>query len=208
MPDYYSTNAYSRGNAGGTNDNQQDNTTASSKYYSTNTSGSNNNNHNDFYSNPYGQSQTQQPQQQQQQQQPSIFSNLANAAASSNTNNQNNMNSNNATPSFWSPVATQFASATLNSFVAGANTNGANGPGGVPNNNIDPYAQIAIDQGRTFVTSYTAKLIPGLETFMNTFRKYFAVDNGYVKRKMVRVLFSFFCKNWSRKVSQSIVCRV
>mmetsp|Transcript_17025 Transcript_17025/g.25427 ORF Transcript_17025/g.25427 Transcript_17025/m.25427 type:complete len:466 (-) Transcript_17025:148-1545(-) len=183
MADYYTTNAYSRPNAGGGNNDN---------------SSSNSGSTNEFYSNPYGYSnqqtnaQGQQQQQQQQQGQPSIFSAMA--------NNQNNVNNNgNAAPSFWNPVATQFATAALNS-VTGNGAGGGTGSGpGANNNNIDPYAQIAIDQGRTFVTSYTAKLIPGLETFMNTFRIYFAVDNGYVKRKMVRVLFSFFCKNWSRK---------
>lgn len=41
-------------------------------------------------------------------------------------------------------------------------------------------------------------MIPGLERTMRELRVYFAVNNSYVKKKMTRVLFSFFFKNWKR----------
>ncbi|KAG7354819.1 YIF1 family protein [Nitzschia inconspicua] len=40
--------------------------------------------------------------------------------------------------------------------------------------------------------------IPGLEFVMGSLRSYFAVDNRYVKRKMVKVLFPFTNKHWHR----------
>jgi hypothetical protein len=43
--------------------------------------------------------------------------------------------------------------------------------------------------------------IPGLEYVMESLRGYFAVDNRYVKRKMVKVLFPFLNNQWRRSVS-------
>lgn len=43
--------------------------------------------------------------------------------------------------------------------------------------------------------------IPGLSGIMLALRGYFAVDNQYVKRKMVKVLFPFLNKQWKREVS-------
>ena len=44
--------------------------------------------------------------------------------------------------------------------------------------------------------------IPGLNRVMTALRGYFAVDNDYVQKKMVRVLFPFLNKEgWRRKVS-------
>lgn len=40
--------------------------------------------------------------------------------------------------------------------------------------------------------------IPGLNYVMTQLRSYFAVDNHYVKRKMLRVLFPFLKREWRR----------
>jgi YIF1 len=47
--------------------------------------------------------------------------------------------------------------------------------------------------------------IPGLEYVMGSLRSYFAVDNRYVKRKIVKVLFPFTNKQWYRVVSRFYV---
>lgn len=46
--------------------------------------------------------------------------------------------------------------------------------------------------------------IPGLEYVMGSLRGYFAVDNRYVKRKMMKVLFPFLNKQWQRAVSSCL----
>mmetsp|Transcript_25283 Transcript_25283/g.31158 ORF Transcript_25283/g.31158 Transcript_25283/m.31158 type:complete len:358 (+) Transcript_25283:155-1228(+) len=90
-----------------------------------------------------------------------------------------------ATPAFWNPaMASTIASAAIN---ASGNMNN-------PNTMID----LSMKMGHTFLDQGTARMIPGLERFMRNLRVYFAVDNGYVKRKMLRVLGSVFFKNWNR----------
>ena len=66
----------------------------------------------------------------------------------------------------------------------------------------DPNAilNIGMTYGRSFLDHGTARMIPGLDRTMRYLRIYFAVDNGYVKRKMGKVLFSFFYKRWRRMV--------
>ena len=54
-----------------------------------------------------------------------------------------------------------------------------------------------------FFKSRTAKIVPGLESSMLLLRRYFAVDNYYVKTKILKVLFPFRSKNWKRLVSYS-----
>ncbi len=66
---------------------------------------------------------------------------------------------------------------------------------GLASNNPDAMMNI----GRTFLDQGTAKMIPGLERTMTSLRVYFAVDNKYVQKKMLRVLFSFFFKHWTRE---------
>lgn len=68
---------------------------------------------------------------------------------------------------------------------------------GDPNN---PYAMmdIGMKAGQTFFDEGIARMIPGLERSMTALRVYFAVNNGYVKRKMQRVLCAFFYKDWCR----------
>ena len=91
------------------------------------------------------------------------------------------------TPSFWNPAA----AATVMSSVAGS---------GFSN---DAMLDLASSAGKSFLQSGSARMIPGLETAMQTLRKYFAVDNRYVKRKMQKILFPFISKHWKREVSKS-----
>mmetsp|Transcript_10411 Transcript_10411/g.15318 ORF Transcript_10411/g.15318 Transcript_10411/m.15318 type:complete len:373 (-) Transcript_10411:1140-2258(-) len=90
-------------------------------------------------------------------------------------------------PSFWSNPSAVGAVAAMaaNSMAAGGNN---------PNAMFDliqPHAQ-------TFLKSGAARMVPGLETFMSTLRKYFQVDNRYVKSKLQRIFFPFLCKSWQR----------
>ena len=66
---------------------------------------------------------------------------------------------------------------------------------------------VAESMGKQFLETGWAKAVPGLERSMLTLRPYFAVDNGYVKRKMGRVLFPFASKDWARLVS-TIHCAI
>ena len=50
-----------------------------------------------------------------------------------------------------------------------------------------------------------AKMIPGLEAFLNTLRDYFAVDNKYVLQKIKTILFPFLKKDWHRNVRAILV---
>lgn len=87
------------------------------------------------------------------------------------------------TPLFWNP-------AVASSIAAAAMSGGANNP--------DAMFNLAQQAGNTFLDQGTARMIPGLERIMRELRVYFAVDNSYVKTKMLRVLFSFFFKRWKR----------
>jgi hypothetical protein len=64
--------------------------------------------------------------------------------------------------------------------------------------NPNAMFDLGIKAGHTFLDQGTARMIPGLEKVMRELRVYFAVDNSYVKAKMLRVLFSFFYKTWKR----------
>ncbi|EJK45505.1 hypothetical protein THAOC_35879 [Thalassiosira oceanica] len=61
--------------------------------------------------------------------------------------------------------------------------------------NVDQAAKDFLDDG-------WAKLIPFLERSLIALRPYFALDNGYVKRKMFRVLFPFLHKQWAREIQE------
>lgn len=64
--------------------------------------------------------------------------------------------------------------------------------------NPNAMFDLGLKAGHTFLDQGTARMIPGLEKVMRELRVYFAVDNSYVKAKMLRVLFSFFYKVWKR----------
>jgi hypothetical protein len=91
----------------------------------------------------------------------------------------------NQQPSFWNPAA----AAT----VAAMASQGMSNP--------DAMFNFASSAGKSFLESSSARMIPGLESLMVMLRRYFAVDNRYVKRKMQRVVFPFLTKSWKRMVS-------
>ena len=55
--------------------------------------------------------------------------------------------------------------------------------------------------GQSQFQKVTTQVQPGVGRFMGMIRVYFAVDNRYVKRKMQRILFSFFFRGWKRQVN-------
>jgi len=59
-------------------------------------------------------------------------------------------------------------------------------------------AQQALNEGLRRIENAFEIGIPGLNYVMGTLRPYFAVDNRYVKRKMLNVLFPFLSKEWRR----------
>ena len=201
MADYYSTNAYPRtsyNNNSGNNGsgNSYNNGDGGGGYYATNNT---NNVNNGFYSTDNTSNTTSSNNQS------NINSNSNNSNNNNNNNNNNNSYNNNnpsmtsttaSTPSLWNPVVATTIATAAAGMIQGQGTN---------SNANDTMFTIGQQVTTQFIDESTARLIPGLETFMTTLRVYFAVNNGYVKRKMARVLFSFFCKNWSRIVSLFLV---
>jgi len=59
-------------------------------------------------------------------------------------------------------------------------------------------AQQALNEGLRRIENAFEIGIPGLNYAMSALRPYFAVDNRYVKRKMLNVLFPFLSKEWRR----------
>jgi hypothetical protein len=112
---------------------------------------------------------TSQPQQQQQQ-----------TASSANPNAMNGGMNNN----FWNP--------SLAMAAANAVANGKMGDNAMMMN-------MAESMGKQFLETGWAKAVPGLERSMIGLRPYFAVDNVYVKRKMMKVLFPFAFRQWARQ---------
>eukprot|EP00546_Thalassionema_frauenfeldii_P015124 CAMPEP_0178916362 /NCGR_PEP_ID=MMETSP0786-20121207/12587_1 /TAXON_ID=186022 /ORGANISM="Thalassionema frauenfeldii, Strain CCMP 1798" /LENGTH=368 /DNA_ID=CAMNT_0020589669 /DNA_START=85 /DNA_END=1191 /DNA_ORIENTATION=- len=90
-------------------------------------------------------------------------------------------------PSFWSNPSAVGAVAAM---AANSMATGGNNPNAMFDL-IQPHAQ-------TFLKSGAARMVPGLETFMTTLRRYFQVDNRYVKTKLQRIFFPFLCKSWQR----------
>ena len=66
--------------------------------------------------------------------------------------------------------------------------------------NPDAMLNMGAKWTQDIISEGTARMIPGLNQFMSSLRVYFAVDNNYVQRKMRKVLFSFFFKEWRRMV--------
>uniref|UniRef100_A0A7S2GX20 Protein YIF1 n=1 Tax=Helicotheca tamesis TaxID=374047 RepID=A0A7S2GX20_9STRA len=91
---------------------------------------------------------------------------------------------------FWNPNMSNAAAATFMQ-VAGKGFSG------------ESMAGAAEQFGQTFLDEGTARMIPGFESAMKTLRVYFGVDNHYVKKKMQRVLFPVFFKQWKRMEVES-----
>ena len=128
-----------------------------------------------FFSSGMGQQQqqqqptTSQPQQQQQQQ----------SSASANPNAMNGGMSN-----LWNPAMAMAAANAVATGKMGDNT---------------VMMNMAESMGKQFLETGWAKAVPGLERSMIGLRPYFAVDNVYVKRKMLMVLFPFAFRDWARQ---------
>jgi hypothetical protein len=87
------------------------------------------------------------------------------------------------TPAFWNPAA----AASVIAATTGGNSNA--------------MLDLASSAGKSFFQSSSARMIPGLELLMQTLRTYFAVDNAYVKTKMLKILIPFRSKHWKRQQS-------
>mmetsp|Transcript_26495 Transcript_26495/g.31257 ORF Transcript_26495/g.31257 Transcript_26495/m.31257 type:complete len:276 (-) Transcript_26495:114-941(-) len=83
-------------------------------------------------------------------------------------------------PLFWNPA---LAATVASSAMAG---------------DKNAIMDMGLMQGQKFLDEGFARMIPGLERGMMGLRIYFAVNNSYVKRKMLRVLFPFLTKDWGR----------
>ena len=118
------------------------------------------------------QQQSSQPQQQNQQQQ-----NSASANSNAMSGGMNNL---------WNPAVAMAAANVVATGKMGDNT---------------AMMNMAETMGKQFLETGWAKAVPGLERSMVGLRPYFAVDNGYVKRKMLKVLFPFAFRNWARQES-------
>ena len=64
--------------------------------------------------------------------------------------------------------------------------------GGNPMNEFVMKSAISMGQ------STLGKYLPGISLLWSTLKPYFYVDNSYVKKKLLRVLFSFVAKDWER----------
>ena len=84
---------------------------------------------------------------------------------------------------FWNPGATMMG------LAAQAATGGVN-------------EKTVMDMTQAIWKSGSASIIPGVDSTMLMLRSYFAVDNHYVKRKMVKILMPFMSKSWKRMVCE------
>ena len=89
---------------------------------------------------------------------------------------------------FWSPNVQQAATQAAAGFMAQAATGNLTG-------------EKVLTQGMDEIQKAFGGGIPGMNYVMRILRSYFAVDNRYVKRKMLKVLFPFMNKQWRRDVS-------
>lgn len=113
----------------------------------------------------------------------------------SNSTSSWNVNSNaqNATPATGNPVG----GATPSIWAPGVEST-LKGVASVAKANPDAVLNMGARWTQDIISEGTARMIPGLNQFMSTLRVYFAVDNYYVQKKMRKVLFSFFFKEWRR----------
>jgi hypothetical protein len=116
---------------------------------------------------------------QQQQQQPNTTSQPQQQSSASANPNAMNGGMNN----FWNPAMAMAANAVAT--------------GKMGDNTV--MMTMAESMGKQFLETGWAKAVPGLERSMIGLRPYFAVDNVYVKRKMLKVLFPFVFRDWARQ---------
>lgn len=86
---------------------------------------------------------------------------------------------------FWTPNVQQAATQAAAGFMAQAATGNLT-------------SEKVLSQGMDEIQKAFGGGIPGMNYVMRMLRSYFAVDNRYVKRKLLRVLFPFVNKPWAR----------
>ena len=126
------------------------------------------------------------------------------AASNANPYDQNSLPSN-STPSWNSNLNAQNLRETPGgvanpSIWAPGVESTLKGVASVAKANPDAVLNMGAKWTQDIISEGTARMIPGLNQFMSTLRVYFAVDNYYVQKKMRKVLFSFFFKEWRRVV--------
>mmetsp|Transcript_10588 Transcript_10588/g.22318 ORF Transcript_10588/g.22318 Transcript_10588/m.22318 type:complete len:193 (+) Transcript_10588:208-786(+) len=94
---------------------------------------------------------------------------------------------------FWSPNVQQAATNAAAGFMAQAATGNLSG-------------EKVLSQGMNEIQKAFGGGIPGMNYVMRMLRSYFAVDNRYVKRKMLKIVFPFQSNDWRRLVSKYFVC--
>lgn len=169
----------------------------------------------DFYNSSssggfYGNQNFQNEQHQQQSQQPKQSnSNSAFYTENVNANSNSGYASSSSQPSMFHPTTTstsnglttgstgQVSQKPVTASIFNPVTAAAMAAAATSGNNAAMFG-LAEQAGKNFLEGGTARLVPGLELFMQTLRPYFAVDNSYVRKKMTRVLFSFRYKEWKR----------
>lgn len=62
----------------------------------------------------------------------------------------------------------------------------------------DPMKKAMISAGMQAGSSFLGKYVPGIAILWDTLRRYFHVDNAYVKTKLLRIVFPFRHRNWER----------
>ena len=83
-------------------------------------------------------------------------------------------------PGVFNPADMDKASATFQNFTS------------------DPMKKAMISAGMQAGSSFLGKYVPGIAILWETLRRYFHVDNAYVKAKLLRVIFPFRHRNWER----------
>jgi len=86
---------------------------------------------------------------------------------------------------FWNPATAALADAAATGKIGDVNS--------------QVMMNVAESMGKQFLETGWAKAVPGLERSMLSLRPYFAVDNSYVKRKMIKILFPFLSREWARE---------
>ena len=139
------------------------------------------------------QPQQQQQHQQQQQQQPGFTSNVqqwqAQPQGQQSYGQSSQQQQQAAAQPFWSPNVQQAATQAAAGFMAQAATGNLT-------------SEKVLSQGMDEIQKAFGGGIPGMNYVMRTLRSYFQVDNRYVKRKLLNVLFPFLNKQWRRDVSR------
>lgn len=81
---------------------------------------------------------------------------------------------------------------------------GPQGGGGQPNfmGNVNPQMlNLGMETTSNMLKTQRDKYMPGVSNFWNSLKLYFMVNNTYVQKKLMLLLFPFKNKDWSRKSS-------